>query len=339
MSDPAASIPPQVRMSQMLSGYWISQALYTAAHFGIADLLKEGPRTAEELAEATKTKGDFLYRLLRALASIGVFAEDASGKFQLTPMAELLRSDSPSAVRSLALMMGEEHYQVWGRLTEAVQTGENMFEKSLGMPVFEYLGKNPDKGKIFDAAMTGIHGQETQAVLDAYDFSKIRVLADVGGGNGSNLIAILKKYPKLRGILFDLPQVIERSRQNFVAAGVADRCQLIAGSFFESVPAGADAVLMRHIIHDWDDAKSLTILKNCHAAIPEDGKLLLVESVIPPGNDFCFAKFLDLTMLLIPGGKERTENEYRELYEAAGFSLDLVVGTASEINVVEGSKR
>lgn len=330
---------PKVRMQQMVAGYWISQAIYAAATFGIADLVKDGPRSAADLAKATGTNTEFLYRLLRALASVGVFAEDAQGKFMLTPMAEFLRSDSPSAIRPYALMAGDEQYRVWGNLVEGVRTGENMFEKTIGLPIFDYLTQHPEKGKIFDGAMTGIHGEETQQVLDAYDFSKIRVLADVGGGNGLNLIAILKKYPLMRGILFDLPQVIERARPNFVAAGLGDRCQLVAGNFFESVPKGADACLMRHIIHDWDDAKSIQILKNCHAALPQDGKLLLVESVIPAGNEPCFAKFLDLAMMLIPGGKERTEIEYRQLYEASGFSLELVVATASEINVVEGRKR
>lgn len=327
------------RLMQMVSGYWISQAVYAAAHYGIADLLKAGPRTATDLAAATGTDTKSLYRLLRALASVQIFSEDSQGRFSLTPLAEQLRSDVPESQRSLALMMGDEHFRVWGHLVDAVKTGETTFEKVYGMPVFEFLGKHPEKGKVFDEAMTGIHGVETAAVLDAYDFSGIHVLADVGGGNGSNLIAILQKHPRMRGILFDLPQVIERAKPNILAAGLEDRCQLIAGSFFEKIPDGADACLMRHIIHDWDDQECRTILQNCHAALPANGRVLLVESVIPPGNDFYFPKFLDLTMMLIPGGQERTEEEYRGMYEAVGLRLSRIVPTKSDVQVIEGIKK
>ncbi|MFG0332167.1 MAG: methyltransferase, partial [Maioricimonas sp. JB049] len=185
----------------------------------------------------------------------------------------------------------------------------------------------------------GIHGQETAAILDVYDFPDTQTLIDVGGGNGSKLAAILQKHPHLQGILYDLPHVVERARPHIEAAGLSDRCQLIGGDFFQHVPSGADTCLMRHIIHDWDDEKSTTILKNCHAALPEGGRLLVVETVILPGNAPCGAKFLDLTMMLIPGGKERTEEEYRTLYEAAGFELTRVIPTAGELNLVEGIRR
>ncbi len=187
--------------------------------------------------------------------------------------------------------------------------------------------------------MTGIHGRETGAILDAYDFSGIDVIADIGGGNGSKITAILQKYPDMRGILFDLPHVVERARPNIEAAGLGERCQLVIGDFFESVPSGADAYVMRHIIHDWDDDKTLTILKNCHAVMSRRNKLLLVESLIPPGNDPFMGKFLDLTMMLIPGGKERTEDEYRQLYDQAGFDLLRIVPTNTEVGVIEGVRR
>ena len=187
--------------------------------------------------------------------------------------------------------------------------------------------------------MTGIHGRETGAILDAYDFSGINVIADIGGGNGSKITAILQRYPEMRGILFDLPHVVERAKPHIEAAGLSDRCQLVDGDFFQSIPSGADAYVMRHIIHDWDDDKSLTILKNCHAVMSPGNKLLLVESVIPPGNDPFMGKFLDLTMMLIPGGKERTEDEYRELYDKAGFDLVRIVPTSTEVSVIEGIRR
>lgn len=329
--------PPEL-MNRMLTGYWSTQCLYVAAKLGIADLLITGPRTAEELAVVTSTHAPSLYRLLRGLASLGVFAEVEGKKFTLTPLAECLRSDSPSSQRALAIMSGEEHYKAWGELLYSVQTGKTAFDMLYGMPVFDFLSKHEEQAKNFDAAMVGVHGRETSAMTDAYDFSKFGVLADVGGGNGSLLTTVLKKNPRLKGMLYDLPGVTERAKASLQAAGVLDRCQVIGGSFFESVPAGADAYLMRHIIHDWDDEKCITILKNIHSVIKPDGKLLVVEGVIPPGNDPNFGKLLDLTMLTIPGGKERTEEEYRELFAAGGFKLTRIVPTEAEVSVIEGQK-
>jgi hypothetical protein len=247
-----------------------------------------------------------------------------------------LRSDVPQSQRALARMMGAEQYQTWGDLLYSVQTGEKAFDRRFGKPIFDWLAEHPDKAEIFDGAMTGIHGRETGAVIDAYDFSDTRVLADVGGGNGSNLIAVLQANPQLRGMLFDLPHVVERARLHVEAAGLTDRCTLHGGSFFEAVPAGADAYLMRHIIHDWDDELSRTILWNIRKVIPADGKLLIVEAVIPPGNDPFPMKFLDLTMLTIPGGKERTREEYETLFRESGFALSRIVPTATDMSVIEG---
>jgi SAM-dependent methyltransferase len=329
---------PQEQISRMLTGYWISQALYVAAKLGLADLLRDGRRTAQDLASATKSHPKSIYRLLRGLASLGVFAEDERHRFSLTPLAECLRSDLPGSQRSLAIMTGEEHYQAFGQLLYSVQTGKVAFDKVYGMPVFDFLQRHPEQARVFDEAMVGVHGRETAAMLEVYDFSGIRVLADIGGGNGSVLIALLQKYPPLHGILFDLPGVAERAKAPIQAAGLAERCQVIDGSFFESVPGGADAYLLRHIIHDWDDEKSTQILKNIHRAMAPDGRLLVVESVIPPGNDPSFGKLLDLAMLAIPGGQERTEEEYRRLYKGAGFRLAGIVPTKAEVNVIEGRK-
>lgn len=327
------------QLNQMISGYWTSQTIYAMAKLGIADLLKAGPRTIDDLAAATGCVPDRLFRVLRALASTGVFCETSPRTFDLTPLADLLRSDAPGSQRSLAIMMGEEHYFVWGQLTEMLRSEENAFEKLHGLPIFDFLGKHPEKGQIFDEAMTGIHGRETAAVIAAYDFSDIQVLADVGGGNGSKITAILQHYPKLRGMLFDLPHVVDRAEPRLREAGVLARCDLQRGSFFEHVPAGADAYLMRHIIHDWNDEQSLTILRNCHRAMQPSQRLLLVESVIPPGNGTFHTKFLDLTMMLIPGGRERTEEEYRQPYDQAGFDLRRIVPTSTEISIIEGVRR
>ena len=335
-TDPMSDIPANQQLDRMISGYWISQAIYAAAKLGIADLLNDGLKSVEELASATATNADALYRLLRALASVGVFAETAPRQFALTPLAEPLRSDVPGSKRALALMMGDEQFRAWGEFLYSVQTGQTAFEKVFGQPIFDYLGQHPDKARIFDEAMTGIHGRESSAILDSYDFAGIGLLADIGGGNGSQLAAVLEKHPGMRGLLFDLPHVIERARGRIEAAGLADRCQLVSSSFFESVPSGADAYLMRHIIHDWDDEKSLTILRNCRAAMSPGSRLLVIESVIPPGNEPFGGKLLDLVMLLIPGGKERTEEEYRSLFDQAGFHLSRIVPTATEVSVIEG---
>ena len=329
---------PQDHINRLITGYWMTQSVYVAAKLELADLLAAGPKSAEDLAKATGTHAPSLYRLLRALASVGVFSDDASGCFSLTPAAECLRRNVPGSQWALAVMSGEEHYKAWGELLYSVQTGKIAFDKLYGQPVFEFLSKNEEQASVFDAAMVGVHGRETSAMTDAYDFSGIQVLADVGGGNGSLLTSVLKKHPTMRGLLYDLPGVVDRARPALQAAGVADRCDVVGGSFFESIPAGADAYLMRHIIHDWDDEKSTTILRNVHRVIG-NGRLLVIEGVIPPGNEPSFGKLLDLTMLTIPGGKERTEAEYRQLFATAGFELTKIVPTAAEVSVIEGRKK
>ncbi len=327
------------QLDQMITGYWISQAIYAAAKFGIADHLQDGPKSVAELATATSTNPDALYRLLRALASVGIFAEGDSRRFSLTPLAEPLRSDVAGSKRALALMSGDEQFRAWAEIDYSIRTGQVAFDKVFGKPIFDYLGEHPDKARIFDAAMVGIHGRESNAILNAYDFSVFGVVADIGGGNGSQITEMLKKHGRMKGILFDLPHVIERAQERIQAAGLLDRCQLVAGSFFHAVPEGADAYVLRHIIHDWDEEKCLTILRNCQRAMRPAGKLLVIESVIPPGNKPFHGKFLDLVMLLIPGGKERTEAEYRALFERAGFELTRIVPTGTEISIVEGKKR
>jgi hypothetical protein len=327
------------QLDQMITGYWVSQAIYAAAKFAVADHLKDGPKTVGELAGATSTDPDALYRLLRALASVGIFAEGDSRRFSLTPLAEPLRSDVAGSKRALALMSGDEQFRTWAEIDYSIRTGKVAFDKVFGKPVFDYLGEHPDKARIFDAAMVGIHGRESSAILDAYDFSVFGVVADIGGGNGSQMTEILKRHGRMEGMLFDLPHVIERATERIRAAGLLDRCKLVAGSFFDAVPEGADAYLLRHIIHDWDEDKCLAILRNCHRAMRPDSKLLVIESVIPAGNEPFHGKFLDLVMLLIPGGKERTESEYRTLFERAGFVLTHVMPTGGEVSIVEGKKR
>lgn len=331
----------QEQLIRMVTGYWLSQAVYVAAKLGIADLLRDGPRDCDWLAEAAGAHRQSLYRLLRALASVGLFAEDPDGRFRLTPLAELLRGDVPGSQRALALMQGEEHYLAWGRLLHSIRSGECAFEHLHAQGLFDYLAEHPSKAAIFDGAMTSVHGRETTAMLAAYDFSGFGTFVDVGGGNGTTLAAVLAAHPSLRGVLFDLPHVAERARGQLASAGVAERAQVVGGSFFEEVPPGGDAYHLRHIIHDWDDQRSLTILRACrkamsHESTPKAAKLLIVECVIPPGNGPFAGKFLDLNMMVNPGGQERTEAEYRMLLSEAGFRLSRIVPTSLEISVIEG---
>jgi SAM-dependent methyltransferase len=272
------------------------------------------------------------------LASVGIFREGADQQFELTPLAQPLLSDAPESKRALVLMSGEEQYRAWGELLYSVQTGRTGFERVFGRPLFDYLAENPEQAQVFDAAMVSIHGRETPAILAAYDFACRGVVADVGGGNGSVLIALLQRFSQPRGILFDLPGVVNRARQAIAAAGLAERCEVLGGSFFETAPPGADAYLLRHIIHDWDDERSLEILRNIHRAARPDSRLLIIETLIEPGNEPSFAKLLDLTMLVIPGGQERTADEYRRLLNAAGFELARIIPTTAEVSILEAVK-
>lgn len=326
---------PKQKLLQMITGYWLSQSIHVAAKLGIADLVKDQPRTAEDLARATRTHAQALHRLLRALASVGVFAEDTQGRFCLTDMARCLL-DEPASQRAVAIMMGDEHYASWAQLLYCVQTGKPAFDHIYGKPIFQYLSEHAEQARIFDAAMTGFHGEETQTMIDSYDFRPFNKIVDIGGGNGSVLSAILKRTPNAHGILFDLDGVIGRAKENLAKAGLANRCQTVAGSFFKSVAAGGDAYLMRHILHDWTDEQCRTILGNIRQVIPPNGKLLVIEMVIPSGNDAHFGKLLDLNMLVLPGGQERTEVEYRKLLQSTGFKLERIVPTKTNVSVIEG---
>lgn len=328
---------PREQLGRMISGCWLTQMLYVAAKLEIADRLADRPRLVSELALETGTHEPSLYRLMRGLASLGVFAETEPGRFQITDMAEYLRKDHSQSVQASVLMMGGTQYQAWGELWHSIHTGKTGFEKLYGEPLFDHLGKHPDDAAIFDRAMVAIHGRETAAIIAAYDFSKFKTIIDVGGGNGSQLCEILTANSQASGVVFDLPHVVKRAEQFIADKGLISRCQTAGGSFFESVPSGGDAYLVRHIIHDWTDEQSRTILQAIRRAIPSHGKLLVIETVIPPGNDPSFAKLLDLTMLVIPGGKERTEPEYRELFAASGFQLTRIVPTTADVHVIEAT--
>ena len=316
----------------------VSRAVGIVAELGVADLVDVGKaKTAAELAAATGSHARSLYRLMRFLASHGVFRETAAGgEFEHTALSAVLREDAPGSYRAGARMF-HHLFAAWHGMDHSVKTGEPGFNQSYGMPVFEYVAKHPHLGPIVDGAMSSFHGSiETNAMLEAYDFSGIAVLADIGGGNGELISGVLRRYPALRGMLFDLGHVMERAKARLAAEGLAGRCEVIEGSFWDTVPAGADAYLMRHIIHDWNDEQCIGILGRVKKVLPKDGRVLVVEGVIPPGNDPSLVKNYDMTMMTFPGGLERTEAEYRELFRASGLVVTSVTPTTSMVSVVEG---
>lgn len=328
------------RLFQLGTGFMVTAALHAALKLGIADLLRDGPQPVAALANATSTNEDALYRTLRAVASIGVFEERSPRRFAQTPMSELLVADHPGAARGKLMWLTHPlHFDTYSEFLYSVKTGETVCKRVYGVPIFEYFQKNKETSEIFNAAMTSFSRDVIDPVLQAYDFSWLDggTLADIAGGHGAILAAILEKYPKIRGKLFDLEHVLEGARPRFATGPLAGRCEFISGDFFKEVPA-ADAYVMKHIIHDWDDEKSVQILRNCRRAGSQNARVILFEAVIQPGNEPHPAKWLDLEMLLLPGGKERTEAEFASLFERAGFRIERVVPSKSLVWVVEAVK-
>ncbi len=334
---PTAPDPAQL-IFKLGTGYIASAALQVATRLTIADRLAGGPRTAASLASDTGMNEDALYRVLRVLASVGVFEETAPRTFALTPAASLLRSDQPG-LYPMALWLTEPlHFRVYADMMHSVETGQPAADKVVGKPVFEHLAGDQELSAIFNNAMTAFSAQVAPAALKAYDFSGIDVLVDVAGGHGELLMAVLKANPGMRGILFDLEHVLAGAKPRIAAAGLDDRVETASGDFFKAVPAG-DAYIMKHIIHDWDDARAVTILKNIRAAMTKaDGRVILLETVIQPGNQPDLGKFIDLEMLMLPGGRERTAEEFAALFARAGFTLSRVVPTESPLCVVEARR-
>jgi hypothetical protein len=343
MSMPGQAQAPQPaeQLMQFVSGFIVTSAVYTAAQLKIADFLKGGAKSSADLAASCGAQEDALYRLLRALSSIGVFTEVAARTFALTPISELLLTDRDDSVRDMVLWMGDKiHYDTYPEMLHAVKTGETVIEKVHGQSCFDYLEKNKEVSEVFNRAMTMFSKMLGPAAIEAYDFSYLngKTLVDIGGGHGLLLTLILKKYPGIRGAIFDLEHVRTGATARVQEAGLTHRCEIVGGDFFASVPP-ADAYIMKHIIHDWNDEKALTILKNCAAAGRGKTKVILIESVIKPGNEPHFGKWLDLEMLLLPGGKERTQEEFGRLFDKAGFVLTRVVPTKSPISVLEAEKK
>lgn len=338
-----ASLPEaalQQTLWRLISGCFVSQAISVAATLGIADLLRDGPKSPAELAQQTGTHAPTLYRLLRALASVGVFVEDEEGRFALTPLAALLRRDVPGSLHApAALIRSKLQWPTLGDLLYSVQTGQCAFRHIFGMGLWEYTEQDVEENEIFHSAMSSFSATEVEAILAAYDFSGFSTLMDIAGGHGKLLAAILQAYPALQGILFDLPHVAEQAEELLQEAGVARRSQAIGGDMFASVPARCDAYIMKTVIHDWDDDQAVTLLRNCHAAMPTHARLLLVTRVIATANVPDAGKFMDLNMLVTLGGRERTAAEFETLLEAADLVLVRIIPTQSALNILECVKR
>jgi hypothetical protein len=337
MPPSTSTAPPEVSAGklvfQVASGYMASAALQVAMRLDIAARLSSGPRPVADLAREAGVKTDGLYRVLRALASLGIFAEASPRTFALTPAAELLRRGTGALGDGVEFITDPLHFQTYAEALHSVQTGQPAAEKVVGMPLFDYLAKTPQWSTSFNNAMP--------AVLKAYDFSGIGTLVDVAGGHGHVLTAVLRKYPQMRGVLFDLEHVIAGSGPLLAASGVQNRVRTESGDFFKVVPAGGDAYIMKHIIHDWDDERAATILRNIRKALDDkpQGRVILLEAVLAGGNAPDFAKLLDLEMMLFPGGRERTAEDFGALFDRAGFTLTTVAPTESMLSVVEARVR
>lgn len=333
----AGGPPPEAILMQMLFGPLMQQCICVVAKLKIADLVSVSPQTVEELAAKTNCNQDALYRVLRLLASVGIFVKDKDQKFGLSPIAALLRSDIPNSMYNFAIMMGEDWlWRNWGELMFSVKTGKIAHDKVHGMSSFDFFTSNETAGNVFNNAMTNLSKGVVEPIVEAYNFSGVIKVVDIAGGHGMLLAGILKANLQVKGVLFDLPPVINGAGELLEKEGISDRVELVSGDFFQSVPTGADTYIMKHIIHDWDDALGIKILKNLRSAMNENGKVLIIEMVIPEGNEPSPSKIMDLQMLIMEGGKERTAEEYKILMEAAGLKLTRVIPTKSPYSLVEG---
>ncbi len=331
---------PEAMIMMLATGAFVSQAVYCAAHLRIADLLAGGPRSADELAVETQTDPHSLYRLLRSLASVGVLTEVGSKTFANTPASETLRVDSPTSQRDMVLMINDpEHVRVISNMLYSVRTGKPAWEHVHGVSVFEYFYEvNKPAGEVFNQAMTSFSRQTIPAILAAYDFSDAATITDIAGGVGHLLGAVLQKYPNATGVLFEIPQVLAHAPAMLDSYDVSDRVEIAAGDFTEAIPVKADVYMLKHIIHDWYDDKCQKILGNIRESMPDDARVLIIDAVIPPGNDSHPGKILDLEMLISPGGMERTAEEFESLLTKSGFKMTRIIPTPSPISIVEAVK-
>jgi hypothetical protein len=328
------SLPANVRVFEIAASMVASRALWTVAEVGIADHLDNEPRGVDELAAVTTTHADSLYRVLRLLATVGIFEEQDGRRFAHTEMSRTLRSDHPTRTRAAVRMLGSAGmWRSFGALDTSVTTGGTAWQAAMGEEIFDWMAHEPEAAALFNDAMIGIHGGEPPAVAAAYPFAG--TVIDVGGGSGNMIVNVLRQHPAARGVTYDMPHVVVEAQRRFEAEGLADRARVEGGSFFDGVPGGGDLYLLSHIIHDWDEPRCVQILEHCRKAKAPGGKVLLVEMVVPPANVPHPAKMLDIVMLAVPGGRERTPDEYRALLAKAGLTLTRIVPTQSPVSVIE----
>jgi hypothetical protein len=334
--DAGPGIPPPFVLLQLIMGSMLTQAIHVAAKLDVAGILADGPQPAGEIARQAGSDPDATGRLLRALASFGIFAEQPDGRFALTPMADALRADAPVSMRGMALLLGHPfQWEDWGHLIDSVQSGRPVLETLRGMGGYEFLAANPEFAQVFEGGMGTLSDLETVPVAEGYDYAQFETIVDVFGGRGAVLANILQRSPHTQGVLFDQRAEHLGAAKFFEEAGVADRVSVDTGELFGTVPSGGDAYLLKHIVHEWPEAKSLEILRNVRKAIRDDGTVLLIEFVLPDGNEPHPGKLVDLWLMILMGGRERTRGQYAELLGKAGFQLTRVIETASSAAIIE----
>jgi O-methyltransferase domain/Dimerisation domain len=332
--------PPQSAVMHIIAGYWLSRAVYLAARLKLADAVGESGASLAALASATGTRPDRLQRLLRALASHGFFRQQPDGTFVQTPLSQTLLSGVPASMRALAeAELGRDHYESWRDIESCLRTGGTAFERQYGMPIWRYYAETPEAGALFGQAMTGFTAVANAGILGSYKFNAFAEAVDVGGGHGSFLLSILEQQPSARVILFDLPTVAAEVEKKGLPEPYRGRVEVSAGDFFQSVPTGGDLYLMKFILHDWDDEHAIKILANVRRGIDPKGRLAVIEIVLPPHNEPHLGPLIDLNMMVMTGGAERTETGYRDLLARAGFRLERVVATKSPFSVIEAVPR
>jgi hypothetical protein len=322
-------------LKEMIDGYRVSQLIYVAADLGIADLLKDGPRRCGELATATGSNPHALHRVLLALSSVGVFSRVSGDRFALNSVAECLQTGVPGSLRATARVSGSQLYPAWGYLRHTIRTGETAFDRLHGVDAWKCREQDAESARAFNDAMSEVAAHIARAVLEACDLSRFRTIVDIGGGQGTLMIAILKANPAARGILLDLASAIKDAKLLMEEAGLAERCELVSGSFLDFVPPGGDGYVLSRVIHDWNDDLALRILGNVRRVVREGQKLLIIERVVDAERTSAETALSDVNMLVMNGGRERTETEFRGLLNSAGFDLGRIVPTRSLVHIIE----
>lgn len=329
--------PPEAWLMQLLSGFMVTQYIHVAAKLMLADLLKDGPRTAQELADRCGADAGALHRLMRALASLGIFAETSGGRFEMTDLAEPLRTDTGSSLNAVARMYGEDWFwRPYGELFHSVTTGQSAFTRLFDRGFYDHVVSHPLAARIFNDAMTGFTAPQAHRLVEEYDFGRFRRIMDVGGGQGSLILEVLRAYPETRGVLFDRSEVVRAAAARLEHVEARDRLELVGGDFMAEVPSGCDAIVLRNVLQDWGDEEAQRLLTNCKRAISPEGTLLVIGRLIEPGNDPYPGKFTDLTMMVLTGGRERALQEYNELFARAGFAPGAVTRTSALVAIIEG---